>query len=165
MATTDPLTGVCNRRRIFELADAEFKKNKRYGSSLSVIMIDIDNFKQVNDRYGHDAGDTVLKTLIQTCQPNLRTTDHLGRLGGEEFIVLLIETKLSDAEKCAEKLRAIIETTAVPVKENEINITISLGVAAIGEQDKSFNDTLKRADQSLYRAKSGGRNRVITADQ
>jgi diguanylate cyclase (GGDEF)-like protein len=165
MATTDPLTGVCNRRRIFELADAEFKKNKRYGSSLSVIMIDIDNFKQVNDRYGHDVGDTVLKTLIQTCQPNLRTTDHLGRLGGEEFIVLLTETKLSDAEKCAEKLRDIIEATAVPVKENEINITISLGVAAIGAQDESFNDTLKRADKALYRAKSEGRNRVITADK
>lgn len=128
-------------------------------------MIDIDNFKQVNDRYGHDVGDTVLKTLIQTCQPNLRTTDHLGRLGGEEFIVLLTETKLSDAEKCAEKLRDIIEATAVPVKENEINITISLGVAAIGAQDESFNDTLKRADKALYRAKSEGRNRVITADK
>lgn len=163
MATTDPLTGVCNRRRIFELADAEFKKNKRYGSSLSAIMIDIDYFKQVNDRYGHDAGDTVLKTLIQTCRPNLRTTDHLGRLGGEEFIVLLTETKLSNAERCAEKLRAIIEATAVPVKDNVINITISLGVVAIEAQDESFRDTLKRADQALYQAKSEGRNRVITA--
>lgn len=166
MATTDPLTGVCNRRRIFELADAEFKKNKRYSNSLCAIMIDIDNFKQVNDRYGHDVGDTVLKTLMRTCQSNLRTTDHLGRLGGEEFIVLLTETKLSDAERCAEKLRAIIEATAVPVKENEIYVTISLGVAAIGgAQDESFNDTLKRADQALYRAKSEGKNRVITADE
>jgi diguanylate cyclase (GGDEF)-like protein len=87
----------------------------------------------------------------------------LGRLGGEEFIVLLTETKLSNAERCAEKLRAIIEATAIPVKDNVINITISLGVVAIEAQDESFRDTLKRADQALYQAKSEGRNRVITA--
>jgi diguanylate cyclase (GGDEF)-like protein len=160
LATLDDLTGVYNRRTFLERLATEIARAQRYQRPLSLIMLDADHFKQVNDRYGHAAGDQVLKALIGVCLGDIRQVDFIGRLGGEEFAVGLPETALPGAESAAERLRWAVETALVTVDGGTVRFTISLGVAQLLDTGEDSEALLKRADQALYQAKSDGRNRV-----
>ena len=163
LATTDSLTGIPNRRHLLHLAESAFSRAERYGQDLSVIMIDADHFKTVNDRWGHDTGDEVLKTMVRICRMELREVDEFGRLGGEEFAAVLTETDMTGAVQVAERLREAVERLTPTTALGPVSMTISLGVAALTADDTTFKELLKRADQALYRAKADGRNRVATA--
>jgi diguanylate cyclase (GGDEF)-like protein len=160
LATTDSLTQCMNRRHFMEVLTAEMARSRRYGTKLSVIMFDLDHFKSVNDTYGHLAGDAVLKDTVGTCSGLLRTTDTIGRYGGEEFVFCLPGTDLEGAAALAERLRADIERNAVPAGDGrKIRITATFGVAEmLGEATPEA--LVGRADIALYRAKDEGRNRV-----
>ncbi len=160
LATSDGLTGIINRRYFYEIAKKEFERSQRYKNPLSIIMIDIDHFKYVNDSYGHAAGDQVLIQFVERVLKELRTTDILCRYGGEEFAILLPETEIQEAVKVAERLREIIATDPFVLKTAQTYITISLGVAT-NEADISILDVLiDRSDKALYESKQFGRNRV-----
>lgn len=166
LATRDFLTGTANRRHFVEVAQRERERSRRSGARLSLCMFDADHFKNVNDQHGHVAGDQVLTAIAQAATSALRTSDVLGRLGGEEFGVLLPDTDLAGALTVAERMRAAVAEARVPGAEpNEqgereaIRITISLGVAEL-RGDEPFETLLKRADRALYAAKDLGRNRV-----
>jgi diguanylate cyclase (GGDEF)-like protein len=156
----DPLTGLPNRRRFFEQANSEIARTNRYGHSLAVLMLDIDHFKWINDTFGHSVGDQVLVSLSEALVPELRDSDLLARLGGEEFAVLLVETELRTAVKAAERLRQAGADMAVDHEGQAISITVSIGVAS-AEGGKAELDTLLwAADEALYHAKKAGRDRV-----
>lgn len=156
-ASTDTLTGAMNRARIDERARLELMRSDRYGNKLSLIMIDLDHFKHVNDAYGHAAGDIVLKGFCDIARGLLRSIDILGRWGGEEFVALLPETDIGGAQIVAERLRTVLEGFSF---ENRIRVTASMGVASHRE-DEEFSSILSRADACLYQAKLEGRNRVV----
>ena len=163
MATTDPLTGLWNRRRFMELSEGELSRMRRYGRPVSVLMLDIDHFKSINDTHGHAAGDEALCQLAGLCRSALRETDHLGRLGGEEFAVLLPETGLDEAADVAERLRRRLADSAFPLSCGvTLRMTASIGVASCADDDTTIDRALGRADHALYRAKNNGRNQVVT---
>lgn len=157
LATRDPLTGIYNRARLYELLDQSRAELERHGTPFSVIMLDIDRFKAVNDRYGHQAGDEVLRELTGRLNDTLRETDKLGRWGGEEFLVLAPHTDAPSAETLAERLRRVVAQARF---ERAGPLTISLGVATCqaGEQLEQLEE---RVDQAMYAAKQAGRNRVV----
>ena len=161
MAHRDPLTGLGNRRDFMERGGAACQTARRYGRELCVLMIDIDHFKAVNDRYGHAAGDDVLRHLAVTLQLVLRGADICARIGGEEFAVLLPEADVQAAREVAERIRRAVEATRVPSEQapEPLQVTVSIGVAPFKAQS-SLEATLARADRALYRAKRDGRNRV-----
>ncbi|WP_428483986.1 diguanylate cyclase [Rhodopila sp.] len=161
MLTTDHLTGACNRARFFEVAEREYARSTRHGQPLSLIMIDVDHFKQVNDSYGHGAGDEALKALSRTCMSMLRPSDTFARLGGEEFAVLLPSTELHGAGDLAERLRVSIATTPIRVARQLLHCTASLGCAILNAECSTLSDLLAAADTALYAAKGSGRNRVM----
>ncbi len=166
LATKDGLTGLSNRRHFVTLAEREMERSKRYGRSLSLIMFDADRFKLVNDTYGHDVGDDVLREIASTVVSELREVDIVGRLGGEEFGVVLPETDLPAAKLVAERLRQSIENRSVGLKQGgDVKFTVSLGVAVYNDVVASFADLLKLADTALYKAKHSGRNRSETVQQ
>lgn len=164
---TDPLTMAYTRRHIAKEMQS-FRKMSESGASplMSVILVDVDHFKSVNDTYGHQAGDEVLKTIVQIMKSCSRSTDQVARFGGEEFVVYLPNTPLLGACIVAEKLRARVEETVIPVEEEEVKIqvTISLGAAELAGPKESNEDLIKRADLCLYEAKKTGRNRCIVDD-
>jgi diguanylate cyclase (GGDEF)-like protein/PAS domain S-box-containing protein len=160
LANTDPLTGVMNRRRFFELAEQEFERFKRYESPLSCLIIDADHFKSINDKLGHEAGDAVLKQLSKACESQLRINDIFCRFGGEEFVALLPETTLAQAEAVAEKLRKQVAELNPEINGRSLSISISLGIAEASAEDESISKMIERSDNALYRAKAKGRNRV-----
>jgi diguanylate cyclase (GGDEF)-like protein/PAS domain S-box-containing protein len=162
-ASTDSLTGVPNRRSFDAAARREVERARRYAKPFTVIAVDIDHFKRVNDTYGHDIGDVVLRSMTKTCLEKLRITDVLARLGGEEFAVLLPETTLDAAIVLAERLRVGIAKTPIETVKGKLNITISLGVAQFVLNEPTIDLTLKRADEALYKAKREGRDRVEVA--
>ncbi|RUM31580.1 MAG: hypothetical protein DSY32_01015 [Aquifex sp.] len=160
MALTDPLTGLYNRRIFMEMAEKELARAKRYGYNFSILMIDIDNFKRINDTYGHDVGDYVLKKIAEILRTNVRGADIVARFGGEEFIVMLSNTNLNNAVKKAEKLRKMIEQTPVELSSGvKLKVTVSVGVSTYKDQD-SLEELIKEADVALYEAKKRGKNRV-----
>ncbi len=161
-ASTDELTGVNNRRYFMAQAEQEMRRSRRFARDLSVMMIDLDHFKAVNDQHGHATGDAVLQGMVKRALESLRQSDQLGRLGGEEFAVILPETALSAALDAAERLRKHIAERPI-IASAAIDITVSIGVAQMHAQDKTIDDLFQRADQALYRAKNNGRNRVETA--
>jgi diguanylate cyclase (GGDEF)-like protein len=161
LASIDPLTGASNRRHFLELGKTEISRAKRQGLPLSVIMLDIDFFKSVNDRFGHEAGDKVLVALAATVHTALRGGDIFARLGGEEFIVMLPGQGLPDALQMAERLRLLIAQTEVP--EFPARITVSAGVAGLTNETEGIGDLLRRADRALYQPKEPGRNQVCVA--
>lgn len=162
MASYDPLTQVYNRRRLMEEAEEELRRARRYGWDVSVLMIDLDHFKDINDKYGHLVGDEVIRRVIQVCTGLIRSTDVIGRYGGEEFIVILPDTKIEKASIVAEKMRSHIAGLEVTIEEANIHITVSVGVACLpnGEQQK-VQEIINWADQALYQAKNNGRNQVF----
>ncbi len=156
LATTDILTQAYNRVKFEEIIGSEVERAKRYDHSLSVIMFDIDHFKDVNDTYGHVAGDYVLKKVADITRENMRKTDYLIRWGGEEFMIISPETDLEKAGALAERIREVIESFSF---DKAGKITVSFGVTQFNHDDTE--DTfLKRADDTLYKAKTNGRNRV-----
>jgi diguanylate cyclase (GGDEF)-like protein/PAS domain S-box-containing protein len=166
-AMTDPLTGLGNRRYLENQADMEMARARRNGEPLSLISIDLDRFKRINDHHGHDVGDLVLQAFAQTTQEQLRDGDVLCRMGGEEFTVLLPGTNMEQAGMIAERLRQAVEATPVdigadPVDGGPLAYTASLGVTAVHPEESSLKPAIKRADQQLYEAKETGRNRVIS---
>lgn len=162
LASIDDLTQVMTRRVFFEHAEREFARAKRQNEMLSVLMLDIDSFKSINDICGHGVGDLVLSSCAKTWAHALRGHDYLGRLGGEEFCVLLPETDAQSAVEVANRLRKLTEEQVMLSQSCCKHVTVSIGVACLTELDSSWQSLLNRADQALYRAKNGGRNRVET---
>lgn len=161
LARHDPLTGVANRRYFFERAQHEFVRARRHPTPLCIVCIDIDHFKQVNDRHGHEGGDAVLKSFCSIAQRLIRADELFARLGGEEFAVLLPATSMEGASCFAQRLRrATADTPLALDADRAVNCTISVGVAALRDADIVVEDCLRRADAAAYRAKQGGRNRV-----
>lgn len=157
----DYLTGIYNRGFFMQRAESELARTARYGNSLSIFMMDIDCFKQINDTYGHKVGDIVLRQLAVICKQVLREVDIFGRYGGEEFAILLPETKLDESLEVAERLRTEIESTKVQIENGlPINFSVSIGVTSISDRNENIDVLLDRADKALYMAKSGGRNQV-----
>ena len=163
LAWTDSLTGALNRHRFLELAEAELAHSQRHFRNVSLLMLDLDNFKKINDCRGHAAGDHVLSATCKSWQSQLRGRDLIGRLGGEEFCVLLPETKGSDVLVVAERLRQITEQQKLSYDGRAINVSVSIGTAEYENIADTITSVIKRADQSLYKAKNLGRNRVETS--
>ncbi len=158
LATTDGLTGLTNRREFMDIARREFSRAKRHESDLSLILMDIDHFKQVNDTYGHDVGDEVLKVLAKSGAGVIRDHDIFCRFGGEEFTVLLPGTDLKGAIAMAERLRVLLAQTSVPFEGGAVQFTISAGISTVNPGMNTIETLIKQADLSLYEAKSRGRN-------
>lgn len=169
LAVTDALTTLYNRRGFYHLAIAEVNRSLRYPCSLSIIIIDIDFFKRINDKYGHDIGDQVLRLVALLCKTVVRSTDLICRYGGEEFIILLPETDEQQAVDAAERLRVEISDTMIDTSLGMVSVTVSIGVAGLffgqTEPEKALELLIKRADRALYTAKMGGRNRVTLWNQ
>jgi diguanylate cyclase (GGDEF)-like protein len=160
LAITDPLTSLFNRRKFNELLDYEIERNQRYNTGLSLIMCDIDHFKQINDKFGHIAGDTALKTFSTKVTENIRDVDIFARWGGEEFMILMPNANIDSACSVAEKLRRTIEETDIKTIES---LTASFGVTNCNIEDTT-ESLLNRVDEALYKAKQLGRNTVVTAN-
>ena len=162
LATIDGLTGVYNRRYFLALAEAEWNRSRRYHRPLALLMIDIDHFKAVNDRYGHDVGDQVIAGVAKICMDGKRHSDVVGRMGGEEFAVLLPETSSAEAAVVAERLRIAVSMLVLPIGDPTPSVSISVGVSDARDASQ-IADFLKQADLALYEAKRTGRNRVALA--
>lgn len=157
----DVLSGLLNRRAFMTLSERFFSSARRYQTALSVIMLDIDHFKNINDTHGHDVGDLAIKWLADKLRDDLRDSDCVARVGGEEFALLLPNTDIESAVLVAEKIRVNIECSRFELKGTDIPLTTSAGVSCIDKDDISFETILKRADNALYKAKHKGRNCVI----
>lgn len=163
-ASTDALTGISNRRYFLARGEQELRRARRFARPLCAMMLDIDHFKQVNDTHGHAAGDIVLQSVVQTAQGRLRGTDTIGRLGGEEFAVLMPETELGAAVEVANRLRQSLAAQEISLGKTSLTVTVSIGVAALHPEDTDVDALLHRADTALYQAKQSGRNRVVGAE-
>jgi len=159
-ATTDSLTGLHNRQQILDLAEREFQRARRFRHPLALLMVDIDNFKQVNDTFGHAAGDQVLLAVATRGRDNLRDIDLLGRYGGDEFVILLVESELDAARRVAERIRQSVADMPVDIDQGPLNVTISVGVALFTEECPNLATLLNDADVALYAAKKVGKNQV-----
>ena len=160
LAETDVLTGALNRRRSLELGGREFVRARRYEEDLSALMLDLDHFKNVNDTHGHEAGDEVLSSFAMRCRAELRKVDIFGRLGGEEFMVLLPHCDLEQAAVVADRIREGVSRKAFGKGYMALRVTVSVGVAAMESGDADLAALLRRADKALYAAKEGGRDRI-----
>jgi diguanylate cyclase (GGDEF)-like protein len=163
MATTDELTGTLNRRALFDLLQREIDRHRRYSHALSLIVLDIDHFKQVNDVYGHAAGDSVLRHVAEVARAVIRSSDSLARYGGEEFVVTAPETSEDRAVELAERIRLRLRSHDIPVNGGTLRLTASFGVTALHHEDGDAGQVLRRADRALYAAKAAGRDRVERA--
>lgn len=161
LANIDSLTKSLTRRQFFNIAEIEFLRFVRYHRQFSVLVLDADHFKDINDTYGHYAGDLVLRNLSLVILEQKRTQDTFGRLGGEEFGLLLPETNLRQAKIVAERVQKVWSQTESTVDGKLIHSTVSIGVTEANDQDRSFEDILRRADRMMYKAKEAGRNRVV----
>lgn len=162
LAREDKLTGLYNRRHFEERAVEECNRAQRYDRPLSLLLCDLDHFKQVNDQYGHGVGDTVLQQVGETIHQCCRTSDLTARFGGEEFTVMLTETGLEEAQRVAERLCAAIRVLTFTQPSGQFHVTMSIGVAEVGPT-QTLEELLKEADEALYAAKRTGRNRVVLA--
>jgi diguanylate cyclase (GGDEF)-like protein len=165
LATTDPLTGLYNRRHFLGSLDAEWSRFQRYYRSVSVLMLDIDHFKSVNDRYGHAVGDEAIRAVAAACIEGKRKSDLVGRLGGEEFAVLLPETSLSRAKTVAERIRKRVMAIRLSAHEVQFGVTVSIGVAEANVGMSAIDALMSAADNALYQAKADGRNKCICWSQ
>ena len=160
LAISDSLTGLYTRRQLFYLGEREWERFQRYGTVFSAIMLDLDDFKKINDTYGHLIGDRVLMTSAERVRQNVRTVDIVGRYGGEEFVILLPEASAASARVTAERLREVLAAQPVTFEGGSVMISASLGVAEISSRHRRLEDLIHEADLASYRAKSSGRNRV-----
>ena len=163
LAATDPLTGVANRRSIERLGEEAMAAARATGEGLCVLILDIDHFKPVNDRYGHLTGDRALARVAGACSAALRQFDQLGRIGGEEFMVLLPRTRMAQARQVAERMRAAVEALEFADIDPGLRLSVSIGVAELRAGDQDLQALCARADAALYAAKDGGRNRMEAA--
>jgi diguanylate cyclase (GGDEF)-like protein len=163
LATIDSMTGVCNRRHFLVLAEAEWSRFQRYHRPFSLAVFDIDRFKSINDGFGHDVGDRAIGHVCHICTENKRTSDTIGRVGGDEFAVLLPETDAAQAEIVAERLRSMVQDNPLVVDGDPMPVTISVGLAQATVSQSSFDALMKVADRALYQAKARGRNLVAHA--
>ena len=164
LATVDTLTGLNNRSRFLDQGEAEITRARRLGRSVAVLMLDVDHFKRINDTHGHGAGDVALKIVAAIIARELRAIDICGRLGGEEFAVMLPETDGQGAMQAAERLRQAVAQEKVRVAEGvELGITVSIGATILAPQDANIDHLLARADGALYEAKRSGRNLALYA--
>jgi diguanylate cyclase (GGDEF)-like protein len=164
IASVDPLTGVMSRRTWMEVANKEVARTRRHGGTLSLVALDIDRFKRINDTHGHPAGDRVLRAVASAIGDMLRVSDSLGRLGGEEFAILLPETPTLAARNLAERCRVAVEGLRTPVEDGTIAATSSFGIATFRPGIDTLDSWLQRADRALYQAKNEGRNRCVLAE-
>jgi len=160
IATTDALTGLRNKRHLTDELAREFSRARRYNRTFSILMIDIDHFKEVNDRYGHQVGDVTLRAVASNVLSCLNSEDLAARYGGEEFVVALLETKLEDAVATAERIRGAVSELIVSYREARLQVTVSIGCAEYSHADEDEVALFERADQRLYAAKEAGRNAV-----
>jgi diguanylate cyclase (GGDEF)-like protein len=165
LATTDGLTGALNRAEFLASAQREIEAAPESGGDLVVLMLDVDHFKAINDRFGHAGGDRALQHLVTTLRTGIRQVDLLGRLGGEEFAVVLPDTPLESAERVAERLRSRVAEAQIVFGSRLIPMTISIGLAIRHETDRSIEPIIARADEALYAAKANGRNQVVIHQQ
>jgi diguanylate cyclase (GGDEF)-like protein len=163
-ARYDSLTGALARGYLAELANHDVALARRHGRPLAVAMLDIDYFKRINDTHGHATGDRVLAALAGACRKAMRASDYLGRIGGEEFVCVMPETKREDAIACAERIRLGVAAMSVPANAGPLRVTVSIGVAAFGGSGGDWDTLLAAADAALYRAKGSGRNRTVADD-
>jgi len=159
-ARIDSLTGVLARRAILDELDKEVERAKRYGSPLACLMLDVDHFKAVNDTHGHQFGDKVLHRIAQVISDHCRANDHPGRYGGEEFLIVLSETRLEGAISFAERVRSAVAETSLDA--DDLRVTVSIGIAEWQAADGSASQLIAEADRALLDAKAAGRNRVAT---
>jgi diguanylate cyclase (GGDEF)-like protein/PAS domain S-box-containing protein len=159
VAFLDPLTGVGNRRYTEMILEGRLNELQRYGWSFAVLFFDIDNFKQVNDTYGHDVGDQVLKVLSRTLLMNLRSFDFIGRWGGEEFLGIVVNVSEDQLFPIANKFRFLVEHSSIPVGKKALRVTVSIG-ATLARREDTLVTLVKRADELLYKSKTEGRNRI-----
>ena len=163
MATTDGLTGLNNRRRFLELVEEAIARAERFGRRVSILMVDADHFKSVNDRFGHPVGDIVLKRIAAVLSQEARRVDVVGRFGGEEFIAMLDETNMAGALQVAERMRQQIEQSVIQGEFGQIKVTVSMGLATYPDHGDSVGALIDEADKALYDAKAHGRNQVRVA--
>jgi diguanylate cyclase (GGDEF)-like protein len=162
LAVTDGLTGLYNRRHFFQLAARELSLARRRSAPLTATMLDIDHFKQVNDRHGHPVGDQVIVEVARRMEATARRTDVIGRYGGEEFALFLPDTDLDGAVILGERMRAAVVDHAIDTDAGPLRVTVSIGLAAFDVTDTEPGSLLARADDALYRAEEGGRDRVVS---
>ncbi len=163
-ATTDPLTGLMNRRRFFDTCNTELYRAARFGRPVALAIFDLDHFKRVNDTHGHHVGDLCLKAFVSAIQANIRQTDALARFGGEEFTLLMPETDLAAAEQLCDRLRQAVGSMTVTTPDGPVQFTVSAGVTVCGRTANTIDPALTRADNALYAAKNKGRDRVRSLD-
>jgi diguanylate cyclase (GGDEF)-like protein len=160
----DSLTGLHARSHFLALSEREFQRARRFEHTLTAIMLDVDQFKLVNDTYGHIAGDQVLQEVAARCMKQVRVVDLIGRYGGDEFVFLLVETETGDVLNIAERVRKTIAAKPVETERGPLNITVSMGIATLLPENPNLTSLLNRADNALYMAKKAGRNQVVKAD-
>lgn len=163
LSREDALTGLLNRRMILERATAEWVRWRRYVSAFSIMIIDADNFKSINDRYGHLVGDQVLRSIANTIKRSIRSVDMVGRLGGEEFVVVMPETSAEGALAASQNLMSHIRQARLRTDDFVIQMTVSIGIATVSLDDKNFDAVLQRADVALYAAKRQGKDRAVVS--
>jgi diguanylate cyclase (GGDEF)-like protein len=162
LSETDDLTGLNNRRSFVSLVKREAYKAARYGRPYSIMMIDIDNLKSINDRYGHAAGDNLIKAASESISDALRESDFIARLGGDEFIVLLTETDYRRAGDAGERIKTAMENTSLNIGGAVVSVTISIGISSYPDDSHDLDEIMKFADEALYQSKQAGRNTVTT---
>lgn len=164
LATTDDLTGLNNRRQIFNLAEFEFQRAQRFNHPLTVLVLDLDDLKKLNDEYGHLVGDNALKLVAANCQKQIRNEDSIGRIGGDEFVILLIETSEEIGSIVAERIRKSCHEMLVDSGNGSISLSVSIGVTTSNKNTSSFSDLLEKADAATRKAKKSGKNRFVMGD-
>ena len=164
LATTDSLTGASNRRHFLDQLDAELARQRRHGGHASILMTDLDFFKHINDKYGHATGDVVLSHFVHIVRQTVRRSDIIGRIGGEEFAILLPGDGTNGARELAERLRHTFESNPARINNMEIACTVSIGISGLLTDDMTADAPLRRADEALYAAKAAGRNRIELYD-
>jgi diguanylate cyclase (GGDEF)-like protein len=160
LSETDELTGVLNMRAFAAVAERVFHQAERYARPFSVLMIDSDSLKQVNDKYGHETGNRLLRLTVECIQGQLRQTDLIARYGGDEFVVLLPETPCSGVVGVADRIRRSMESALLPTREGTVTATISIGIAGYPNHGADLESVLEKADQAMYASKTGGKNRT-----
>jgi diguanylate cyclase (GGDEF)-like protein len=165
LATLDPLTGVFNRRTMAELANRAIAASKRHGRALSLLILDIDHFKRINDQFGHEAGDLALCRVVELVQGELRESDIFARLGGEEFVAILADADEKVALGLAERVRERLAQAGFAISGWPVALNVSVGVGTLGPEISDFETLLRQTDRAMYAAKRGGRNRVVAVSQ